>query len=229
MSNLAINNCIYPSQWSCDCDSISGAPEKLLFKLGTLHPNQPQNDFQNYRQLNPQLFVKNYSKEFYPICGWGPCPEKTLYMASDPTLMDVPRGEVMPLDAPPQDTLIRLDQIYTDPNLQNYGATYQSYCSINAGQIQYYVDNDLASPFPAPNFVTTAKTAGLLYKDPMGGIKPEYERETIYCKEDGCNKKDCNQYKFGLSWLDDSTFHREDIMSRQMSKNNQQRWETRWS
>ena len=54
----------------------------------------------------------------------------------------------------------------------------------------------------------------------MDAIKPQYSKVPI-------NSKNTN-YSC-LSWINDSTGHREDIMQRQQRKNNEQRYEPRWS
>jgi len=56
----------------------------------------------------------------------------------------------------------------------------------------------------------------------MGSIKHQYNRKKIYNN----NKK--NKYNGNLSWLEDSLEHREDLMSLQMRKINQERWSNMW-
>jgi len=58
----------------------------------------------------------------------------------------------------------------------------------------------------------------------MGSIKPEYPRiveNTQYIGDDQCNAEG-----YGLTWLRDSQKHREDIMTSQMAKQNQSRYES---
>jgi hypothetical protein len=60
----------------------------------------------------------------------------------------------------------------------------------------------------------------------MGAIKPHYERVPLKCNDYLTSEK--RIYDHCLSWMDDSTSFREDIMSLQMSKMNEQKWTSRW-
>ena len=61
---------------------------------------------------------------------------------------------------------------------------------------------------------------GTLYQDPMGAIKPQWNRYP-QSTENSCD--------WGTSFMKDSQFHREDILSLQMRKMNEQRYAPRWS
>lgn len=58
-------------------------------------------------------------------------------------------------------------------------------------------------------------------------MKPRYERKPLTCTSHLNTTR--NNYSGGLSWIEDSQEFREDIISKQMAKNNQQRWEPRWT
>jgi hypothetical protein len=60
----------------------------------------------------------------------------------------------------------------------------------------------------------------------MGSLKAHYEREPLI-SNDPINT-DKKYYKGGLSWIEDSQEHREDLLSKQMSKHNWERWAPRW-
>jgi hypothetical protein len=183
--------------------------------------------------LNPEVVSQNYSPSFYPvenqcngICSIG-------YLAcQDPTVIDVPRGITIPLDAPPLDSSIPLEDIYTDPRMQNYGKTfYNSYTDIKAGQILYSVNKAPGDPFYAPNFTkpNSKDNVGVVYTDPMGAQKPEY----TYCPRGdaccvACPEKPCAPPSTNLSWIADSTAHREDLLARQMRTMNRTSFENRW-
>ena len=75
-------------------------------------------------------------------------------------------------------------------------------------------------------FATTAEVTGYIYRDPMGALIPRYERTPIeYINPITAPR--CG-YECGLSWLHDTTNQREDIMSKQMSRMNSEKWSARW-
>lgn len=97
---------------------------------------------------------------------------------------------------------------------------YNSYKDIYGGEIEYFpyrrtvIDN-----FQNPNFVNEAFIESKIYKDPMGAIKPEYIRTETK------NTLKVDQ----LTWMQDSCEWREEIMAKQMRKDNQTRYDPRWN
>jgi hypothetical protein len=61
----------------------------------------------------------------------------------------------------------------------------------------------------------------------MSSLKPQYERQPVYRNNVLDTKRD--NYSHGLSWLDDSCEQREDLIARQMRKNNQTKYSSRWT
>ena len=61
----------------------------------------------------------------------------------------------------------------------------------------------------------------------MGSFKPQYERKLFIKRRDPINS-DKKKYEGELSWIQDSQEHREDILSLQMRKHNEQRWQSRF-
>lgn len=149
------------------------------------------------------------------------------FESDDPRLFDVPRGKRMALNTPPFNSSMNLSEIYTDPRMCEYGKHYRSYRDINTGQIVYYVDKSIEDPFFEPNFVTRAQMKATLYRDPMGEIKPQFERYPLK-PSDHLNTTKCD-YDGGLSWISDSQEFRQDLMSHQMRKHNEQRWSPMWT
>ena len=171
--------------------------------------------------LNPQALNNKYATDFYPIDSgkrWG---------SRDPKLFSASHEQVLTVDRPPIDGRIPLEQIYTDTSLDSYGKNYGTYSDINAGHITYYIDKSIEDPFFEPLYTNKIVSVGEIYKDPMGGIKPQYERRPL-TQTDPINM-DRSSYNGCLSWMEDTQEHREDLLSKQMSKYNQQRWEPRWS
>jgi len=149
------------------------------------------------------------------------------YYSSDPRLISASHGgQSLTLDNPPIDGKIYLDELSTNKNLDNYGKYYSTYSDINAGNITYYIDNSIKDPLFKPIFSIPARLTSTLYEDPMGSIKPQYDRQPLNYY-DPINS-DKNDYKGNLPWLQDTQEYREDIISKQMNKHNEQRFDYRW-
>lgn len=159
-----------------------------------------------YSYLNPQVYRNNVPADFNKNID-------NTYSSLDPRLIDVPRGFTTSLDRPPIDGRVHLDQLYTDNQLEDYGKKYKSYTDVNSGQILYYTDRKFDDVYFHPNFVTPAKVSGVTSFDPMGGLTVNYERFPV------------NQTKnSNLSWINDSTNFREDLMSLQTRQIRQYDW-----
>ena len=221
--NTYVSNSGIPSNLSvtsCDVEKLYDCYDHRVFKVD-LEP-EPYNE--GFNILNPQVYLNNYSKNWQKFpCAIKGCEET--FVSSDPTLIDSARGILTTLDRPPLDDEVKMSEIYSD-KFTRYGKDYKTYDDISAGQITYYVDNSIKDPFFSPNFVTTARMEADVYKDPMSAMKPQYNRFPIKCNNPITSKKD--NYEYGLSWINDSTAHRQDIMARQMRKRNEQRWSPRW-
>ena len=79
-----------------------------------------------------------------------------------------------------------------------------------------------------PLFTNNADVKGVIFKDPMGSMKPQYIRTPII-KTNLLDTKNNNYKDVGLSWIRDSHESREDLLSFKMSKYNEQRYEPRWT
>ena len=181
--------------------------------------------------LNPGVIIgkDKFDKTFEEI-NVKNCPSSacigTTYSSSDPRLYK--QGYTyLQLDTPPLNASVKLSSLTTDKSLNRYGQGYKSYSDINSGQILYYISKDREDTFYKPLFSREATAVGTLYKDPMGSIKPHYDRIPVeqYNPTKLCGESD----KYCLSFMKDTQFHREDILSRQMSKQNSQRYEPRWT
>ena len=132
-----------------------------------------------------------------------------------PNAYDAPRAIHTCLDRPSQVQGIDDRNRYTATQLLNYhaGRPYIDYP--NNSLLTYYVDESIAAPFFAPNFGGGGScTQPEPYVDPMGSIKPHYSY-TLTCPEQISP----------LSWINDSSFFRQDLMARQMAVFNQRRVE----
>ena len=183
--------------------------------------------------LNPSVVADDKHDSTFKAINVKDCPQSaclgTTYLNSDPRLYNAAAVTWLQLDRPPRNSSIKLNTLNTDKSLDNYGQGYKSYKDVNAGDILYYIGKDREDAFYQPIFSNNATTVGTLYKDPMGGMLPQYTR--IPDKKfnpvlgDTCDVSgnDC------LSFLKDSQIHREDIISHQMSTINKQRYAPRWT
>jgi len=187
---------------------------------------EPDNK-QGWAQLNPQVYTEKFTEGFGKIpCNQEGCPNPA-YMSLDPRLYSTTRFNYLPLDRPPIDGKVRLKDVY-DRKWDNYGQGMKPYTEINDGQIEYYVDRSIENAYFDPLFAEKAKEVSVLFKDPMGSNKPEYTRIPLVNTNNPTVSKP-KEYPYCLSFIQDTQSHREDLLSYQMRKRNQERWETRWS
>jgi len=135
---------------------------------------------------------------------------------ADSRLVDPLHNYNMQLNEKPSQVIYDMfaDNVSGNPALKNYGRNYTDYASVNAGQIKYYIDKDLAEPFFNPVYGMKSESVGITYRDPMGNVAPTYNKE--YPKED---------IPCGLSCINDSTKFRDDITSLQQRTHNSQKYE----
>lgn len=212
-TNMSVRSCVFPKD-------IYGFVSDTPFRQGI----EPRDTKSVTTVLNDPYVL---DKRFKPIsCKTPGCSGETYQSTShDPRLIGVLHsGQYMNLNTPPVSGTVDLANIPFDKSLNGYGQKYQKYSDVDGGQIQYYTDTDTMDAYFKPNFTTPSETKGFLYVDPMGAVKPQYQRKTQNCC-DPVNDPKCGDC---LSWMHDSTAHREDLMSLQMRKMNQERYEPRW-
>jgi hypothetical protein len=188
---------------------------------------EPKNEH-GYVNINPLVMRGKYANDFQQIdCSRNTACSKVQYASKDPRLISVAHGgQVLTLDRPPADSTPSPAQVSTDISLDKYGQGYRTYSDIDGGHIMYYIDKSRQDPFYTPLFSTSARAYGTLYRDPMGVYKPQYDREPLKCNDPLNTTKD--SYEGGLSWIQDSQEHRQDLLAKQLRKRNQERWEPRW-
>ena len=172
--------------------------------------------------LNPNVIQSGLGQDFTQVSN-----NCCAFYSSDPRLIRQPTKTHLHLDKPAYDGNygnISLNEDFNKhENLTKINdSNYQTYSDINYGQITYYIDKNIQEPYFKPNFTNKTCITHEIFEDPMGSIKPQYNRKKIYNN----NKK--NKYNGNLSWLEDSLEHREDLMSLQMRKINQERWSNMW-
>ena len=187
---------------------------------------QPQDKTGIY-ELNPDVYYNKIAKGFDKIGCKTDCPNET-YISTDPRLLDVLRSQYLPLDRPPMSGNVKLKDVY-NKNLDNYKTGFSgNYSDINDGQITYYIDRSIESAFYKPVYSEPSEETTVLFKDPMGSIKPEYNRTAIINTQNPTTTSyPC--YPYHLSFLQDTQSFREDLISLQQRKNNQEKWSARWN
>jgi hypothetical protein len=112
---------------------------------------------------------------------------------------------------------VNFEDIY-DGRFTGYGDPYRSYSDVNLGQVQYYYSD--VDAYHYPNFVTRSKVDFIEFTDPMGKVKPYYERTA--------GLADARPFVEN-QWVNDSNYFRENLMESQMRKRNSELWQLRQS
>jgi len=180
-------------------------------------------------ELNPQ----SYTNKIVPGFGMVPCQtDKTCpnpsWMSWDPRLFSVTRANYLPLDRPPTYGTVKMKNIYNDGYTYENALGYQSYNDIGDGNVTYYIDKSIEDAFYKPVFSEPAEEYSELFVDPMGGIKPEYNRRALINTENPAITT-AKSYPYCLSFIQDSQSQREDLMALQTRKMNQSKWSARWA
>jgi hypothetical protein len=126
-------------------------------------------------------------------------------------------NESIPLDRPAYTTDVQLKNIYTDPELNNYGKNYKTYSDINAGQYQYYLDTDMIFPYDTPVFSIDSQVVKSVFKDPMGGMIYQFDRYPYTM-----NNQAYSDYQVDR----DQLAYREDLLSRGLRRTTS--WQSAW-
>ena len=216
-TNMSVSNCDFSDYYKCYDKKLFGQNQEPSLKSGL-------------DNINPQVLTQKFADDFQKIY----CPDNnniscpsTQYASMDPRLISAEHsGQVLTFDRPPISSEVKLNNILDNKALDKYGQNYRNYSDINAGQIMYYIDKSLEDPYFPPNFITSATATGTLYKDPMGAMKPQYNRKPLL--DDNPIGPERNNYEGCLSWMQDSLSHRQDLLSLQMRKGNQERYVPRW-
>ena len=239
-TNMSVPGCKYSKYYDCYPKRIFKIQEEpvnrdILFTPKKLVANNKENSF-----TGDGLFVLNKSlvEEFrdnpeFRAINSESCPSSSCrgvtYLNSDPRLFNAAGGTWLQLDRPPIETDTKLKDLVTDKSLDNYGQNYKSYNDVNAGQILYYIDRNLQDAFYEPIFSKKATAVGTMYKDPMGNMRPQYDRIPNQ-KYDPILGNPCDvSGEYCLSWMKDTQHHREDLLALQMRSSNETRFAPRWT
>jgi hypothetical protein len=220
-TNMSVTDCNFSDYFDCNPTHV--------FKT----QQEPVSGKHGHHVLNPSVIGNDKHSPYYKEIDAKKCPGSacpgTTYLNSDARLYNAVAGTWLQLDRPPLYSTPKLNTLSTDNSLNNYGKGYKSYGDVNAGQILYYIDKATEDAFYEPLYSTKAMSIGTLYQDPMGAIKPQWERvpNEKYDPILG-NKCHINEY-VGSSFMKDSQFHREDLLALQMRKHNETRYPPRYS
>lgn len=138
----------------------------------------------------------------------------------DSRLMDSARGMRLILDRPPLRTrnVDPLRNMYSYPEKQEVRTGfYDGYQNINGGSIVYYTDIDIAEPYGKPPYTLTSRVIPEMLVDPMGSHRPIYQRIPVYQN---------NRNEFEYTFDQDQIGFREDLMSLQSRKYNEEAFDT---
>ena len=170
-----------------------------------------------YTRLNA---LTAYDTDFSEASCKHPSCASTVYMSPDPRLNSPIRGGLrMTLDTIPLNGKVNPEHVYDDRPAYTIHPSYSvhhtiPYAAMQNGQYLYYINHTLAQPFIRTLYDTPSDVVKESYVDPMGSAKDHYYRVP--------KTKPLNA---GLSWITDSQAHREDLMSRQQYKRNQERYD----
>ena len=191
------------------------------------HYTKSQELKKGYKILNSKSVQNKYDTEDF---------DKIKFLDRDAYIANKPDGSVKSnthdgqytiVDVPYRDSgvdLNQLDKIYGD-DFNGYKTSYVNYDQIEGGDITYYVNKENAVPFISPIFSSDFNATSVLYKDPMGGVYPVYIRQPNKPTNKLTGR---NTFEYGLSWVEDTNEHREDILARNIQKINKNRWDARW-
>jgi hypothetical protein len=168
--------------------------------------------------LNPEY--RSAARNFYAT-------SDATVTSNDPRLYDTRRNIQTQLSDPPNQSRVNpfsAESTY-GPNAhapKNSASFYKTYYDINAGQVRYYVDSEIKNTVFKPLFTNPATTVVYNYRTPMGTIKPQYIRVPLMTTNPASNPNGIPRTT--LSFLEDTTATREDLMMTQMNKENSRKW-----
>ena len=235
--------------WECDQDKFpkpSGPPTNMSVRgcnFSELYNCNPRRQFKVQQEpnnrtgntlLNQSVVAPDKHDQTFHAINVKDCPQSscsgTTFLNSDPRLYNAAAATWMQLDRPPLNSTPKLNTLNANKSLNCYGQGYKSYADVNAGQYLYYIGNDREDAFYEPLFSKRATAVGTMYQDPMGAMKPQYDRIPHEQQDHGILTDPCNVAgDYCLSFMKDTQAHREDLLARQMRKHNEQRYAPRWT
>jgi len=167
---------------------------------------------QGINLINPEVDKDKYAKDFGKVMNpvRSGLPAIT-YRTNDPRTFNSPHAQHLSFDRPPITGQVKLNEIY-DEKFRDYGNIRGGYETINDGQILYYVEKEREDAYFRPLFSSPASVTTMLYKDPMSGVTPAYNRGFPQWKNPTLDQRnDCGH--FCASFVRDEDFHRQELFS----------------
>lgn len=164
-------------------------------------------DPNRYIILNKERDIQSAS-DFYMECGHEGAHSK------DPRLIDPIRNIRTVLDRPAYQprNVQPLRDIYGQSNQNITPRIYSNYEDIYAGDVQYYIDPSQAQAYDNPEYAIQTAVVPFVFQDPMGALKPQYDRVSLYK-----NNQNISDYTFDQ----DQIGFREDMIERLQRTMNQ--------
>lgn len=215
-SSLSVSDYVYPSYFNC-------------YNTYQFNQNiQPDETKKGIVELNPQYYSSKLQPMFDQIDCCGPCQTGDKpWISTDPRLYDPIRADYLLLDRPPISGQVKMKDIYNLNPSQHYTTGQgKSYETTFDGQIGYYIDKSIEDPYFSPVFNQQSNVTSYVYKDPMGAMKPHYDRVPVVAYNPVTITRACVPEK--LTFLADTGSFREDIIASQQAKNNQSKYSSRW-
>ena len=141
------------------------------------------------------------------------------FQGTNPKLYDSVRAQSMVIDRPPLSSQVYSDAEIYSPHIRKYGKLYTSYNDIVGGNILYYIPDSSRDAYRHPVFTTPASVFRRDVQDPMGVVRPEFDRITqSRYGWDKCNPDACDSYTH------DTLEYRQELMEKQMRARNAQEY-----
>lgn len=134
----------------------------------------------------------------------------------DPRLFHAATMSQKYIDTPPAVSSIPLKDMYNDNKKNEKIQVYNNYSDITLGHVQYYLDKDISDPYHYPVYDIKSTVKKYTYKDPMDKVWNHYDRKL--------DSQDCS-----LSFIEDTSIHREELMQRQRRGHDSVKWNLRWT
>lgn len=175
-------------------------------------------------KMNP-LLINNLSAQRDPDFTLTP---QGRYASANPKLISAGHnGQTLDLDRPPNNGKVDFndfEEVYRSrPAYDHFEKA--NYAAFADGQVQYYLDPSLSTPFIPEIFGYGVVYTSEPYVDPNGTVKPHFNlclRNQGQLPLPGCGSevRPANE----LTWITDTTAHRESIMASQQARRNQERY-----
>ena len=128
--------------------------------------------------------TKSQSKDFWKTKSCDEGCNKVTYVTTDPRARDFYNNINMQFDrAPYQCTLNswNFDELYNNPEMNRPTYIYNNYSDVNIGDITYYVDRQLQTPYPKEIFAVPSQVVPVAYMDPISRVNVEYVKIPTVC------------------------------------------------